>query len=74
MAAPKDGNSDSLSFFLLVAGYLLLVIATLIALRFVVFDLWLGTAPASGGLPVYAFGLLLVPVAMITAGHLLRRK
>lgn len=74
--APENtshGRGDSLSFFLLVGGYLLFAIALLIVLRFAVFDLWLGNA-SSGGLPLYAVGVLAAPLAMIAAGHLLRRR
>jgi len=72
MERPKTGG-DSLSFFLLVAGYLLFAIAGLTVLRFIVFDLWLGNA-AIGGLSVYAIGFLVVPLAMVVAGHWLRRR
>lgn len=77
-ATPKAGAGDSLSYFLLIAGYLLLAITGLIALRFAVFDLWLDShtpgQPAGGGLLPYLLGFLLVPLAMIVTGHLMRRK
>lgn len=70
---PERGAGDSLSFFLLIAGYLLLAIATLLILRVVVFDFWLGTAPPPN-LFSPLLGLPVIPIAMIIAGHAMRHK
>jgi hypothetical protein len=68
---PERRANDSLSFFLLLAGYLLFVIAALMILRVVVFDYWLGT----GSPPqLTTFSLLGLPLCMIVAGHVMRRK
>jgi O-antigen/teichoic acid export membrane protein len=67
----ERGASDSLSFFLLLAGYLLLAIATLLILRVAVFDYWLGTASPPG---ILLLGLPVIPLVMVIAGHAMRRN
>jgi hypothetical protein len=66
----ERGASDSLSFFLLLAGYLLLAVSTLLILRVVVFDYWLGAASPPG----FLLGLPVIPLAMVITGHAMRRN